>query len=126
MRAHPGVILMMSRAEGACFGAAAGGGAPVWRADGGGTGATRGSVSSAGDGRGAWARGARARSDIPPYNATATAAIPAPHATIVRRRRGTRCGAITIAVRPASVLTKSVTVVKRLAGCFASARSIAA
>src|SRR5437763_268324 len=34
MRAHTGAILTMSRAEGACFGAPAGGGAPGWRAGG--------------------------------------------------------------------------------------------
>src|SRR5437773_8656598 len=122
MRAHPGVILMMSRADGACFGAAAEGDAPVRRADGGGTGDTRGSVSSAGDRGGAWARGAWARSDIPPYSATATAAMPAPHVTRLRRRSVADGGAITAGVRPASALTKALTVANRSAGCFASAR----
>ena len=118
---------MMSRAEGACRGAAAGGRVPVRPAEGGGASDGRGRVSPAGDGPSGWAtRGARARSDTPAYNATATAAIPAPHVTKVRRRSVARGGAMSAGVRPASALTKSVTVVNRSADCFASARSIAA
>ena len=87
----------------------------------------RGTVSSVGDwGDGCAARGARARSDIPPYSATAMAAAPAPHVINLRRRGVARRGAITVGARPASALTKSLTVVNRSVGCFASARSIAA
>src|SRR2546429_7426073 len=89
MRAHPGVTRMMSRAEGACFGAAAESGAPACLADCAGTDDTRDSVSSAGEGSAGWAtRGEWTLSDIPPYSAAAvTAATPAPHVNKVRRRR---------------------------------------
>src|SRR5690348_780878 len=107
MRAHPGVTRMMSRAEGACLGAAAISGAPALLGEGGRTDDTRGAVSSACDESAGWAsRGERPPSDNPPYSAAAvTAATAAPHVTTVRRRGLTDGGAASAGARPASAPT---------------------